>query len=190
MHAYEGWSADELVRGLRAMAAWGVPSALLLCAAGGLAAERPPGSILALSDHLNLGLPNPLRGAGGGPSQFLSLNDLYDPAWRARLRARAPAVGEGVYAGVPGPSYETPAEVRALRALGADAVGMSIIPEAIAARAAGMRVCALALISNFAAGLADARPSHAEVLAAGAAHAAAAAAALRAAVLEAPAARA
>jgi purine-nucleoside phosphorylase len=187
VHAYEGRSAAEIVRGVRAMAAWGAPAVLLLNAAGSLDPARPPGSLLAVADHLNCGLPNPLCGMqDGASSPFLDLTELYDAAWRARLRARAPAVGEGIYAGVIGPSYETPAEVRALRALGADAVGMSTIPEALAARAAGMRVCALALLTNFAAGLSGGRPSHAEVLAAGAAHAAAAQSALRAALLEAP----
>ncbi len=189
VHSYEGYSAAEIVRGVRANVAWGARSVLLLNAAGSLDPARPPGSLMPFADHLNLGLPDPLA-AGASPDgtlRFQDLVDLYDPAWRERLTRRAPHARPGVYAGLPGPSYETPAEIRALRTLGADAVGMSTIPEAIAARAAGARVMAISLLTNFAAGVAGGRPSHEEVLATASAHADRAAEALRAAILEAPA---
>lgn len=188
VHAYEGCGAAEIARGVRAAVAWGSPCVLLLNAAGSLDPARPPGSVMPFADHLNLGLPNPLAAgqSGTGDPVFLELGDLYDPAWRDRLCARAPGLRPGVYAGLPGPSYETPAEIRMLRQLGADAVGMSTIPEALAARAAGARVLALSLLTNFAAGVSGGRPSHQEVLAAAAAHGARAAAVLRTAILEAP----
>lgn len=186
VHAYEGYPARDLVRGVRALARWGCPAFVLLNAAGSLREDLPPGTLLAIRDHINLGLPNPLAAdqSEDGAPLFLDLVDLYDPAWRGRLLRVVPELREGVYAGLPGPSYETPAEVRHLAGLGADAAGMSTIPEAIAARAAGARVLAVSFLSNFAAGLLGSRPSHGEVLAAAAAHAAAAgqvlAAALRA----------
>lgn len=190
VHAYEGFRAAEIVRGVRACAAWaGGGGALLLTnAAGSLDPARPPGALMPLSDHLTLGLPNPLAAAEtpDGRPCFLDLVDLYDPAWRARLCAREPSLRPGVYAGLPGPSYETPAEIRACRILGADAVGMSTIPEAIAGRAAGLRVLAISLISNLAAGMAARGPSHAEVLDTASAHAARAAEVLHAAILERP----
>lgn len=186
VHAYEGHPARELVRGVRALARWGCPAFVLLNAAGSLREDLPPGTLLALRDHLNFGLPNPLAAdqSEDGTPLFLDLVDLYDPAWRGRLLRAVPELREGVYAGVPGPSYETPAEVRHLAGLGAEAVGMSTIPEAIAAGAAGTRVLAVSFLSNYAAGLHGSRPSHGEVLAAAAEHARAAgqvlAAALRA----------
>jgi purine-nucleoside phosphorylase len=176
VHAYEGRSAAEIVRGVRAMVQWGAPAVLLLNAAGALDPQRAVGAVMPFSDHLNLGLPNPLAGVGepDAAPRFLSLVDLYDAAWREALLARAAADGRplqpGVYAGLRGPSYETPAEVRMLRGFGADAVGMSTIPEAIAARAAGARVMALSLLTNLAAGLEDSDPDHHEVLEAGRRH--------------------
>lgn len=190
VHAYEGFRATEIVRGLRACAAWGGGggAALLLNAAGSLDPARPPGALMPFTDHLNLGLPNPLAATEtpDGQPLFQNLVDLYDPEWRARLLARVPELRAGVYAGLPGPSYETSAEIRALRTLGADAVGMSTIPEAIAARAADMRVMAISLITNLAAGMASAGPSHEEVLQTASTHSARAAEVLRAAILESP----
>jgi purine-nucleoside phosphorylase len=189
VHSYEGYSAAEIVRGVRATVAWGARNVLLLNAAGSLDPARPPGSLMPFADHLNLGLPDPTA-AGASPDgavKFQDLVDLYDPAWRERLVLRVPRARPGVYAGLPGPSYETPAEIRALRTLGADAVGMSTIPEAIAARAAGARVLAISLLTNFAAGVAGGRPNHEEVLATASAQADWIAEALRAAILEAPA---
>ncbi len=167
VHAYEGHPARVLARGVRALRAWGCSSLLLLNAAGSLDPERPPGSLMPFRDHLNLGLPNPLAGdqTPDGRPVFLDTVDLYDPAWRRRLLDRRPELRPGTYAGLPGPSYETPAEVALLRRLGADAVGMSTVPEALAGRAAGFEVLAISLITNLAAGLQGSRPSHAEVLA-------------------------
>lgn len=184
VHAYEGYTARELVRGVRALCAWGARSVLLLNAAGSLREERPPGSFMPVRDHVNLGLPNPLAAdqTPDGWAVFLDAVELYDPAWREGLLAARADLLPGVYAGLPGPSYETPAEVAWLRALGADAAGMSTIPEALAARAAGARVLAISLLTNFAAGIRGSRPSHEEVLAAAAAGGAEASAVLAAAV--------
>ena len=189
VHAYEGYAAAELVRAARALARWGVPSLLLLNAAGGVRPDLDPGSLMPFADHINLGLPNPLAApeTPDGKHVFLDLVDLYDPPWReALLRSSEEVAAPGVYAGLPGPSYETPAEVARLAAMGASAVGMSTIPEAIAARAAGARVFALSLITNFAAGVSGSRPSHDEVLETASAHGAAAARVLAAAVAAAP----
>jgi purine-nucleoside phosphorylase len=189
VHSYEGYSAAEITRGVRAAVAWGSSNILLLNAAGSLDSARPPGSLMPFLDHINLGLPNPLSAGQSdtGAPVFLGLGDLYDADWRARLCARAPALRPGIYAGLPGPSFETHAEIRMLQTLGADAVGMSTIPEALAARAAGAQVMALSLITNFAAGVAGGRPSHQEVLDAGQAHGSKALEILEAAILEAPA---
>lgn len=188
VHAYEGCTAAELVRGVRALAAWGVRDLLLLNAAGSLREERPPGACMPFADHLNLSLPNPLAADQtlDGTAQFLDLVDLYHPEWRLRLLQARRELVPGVYAGLAGPSYETPAEVAMLQWLGADAVGMSTVPEAIAARAAGARVLAISLLTNFAAGIGGSRPSHGEVLETARAHAAAAADVLEAAVAAAP----
>ncbi|RMH05256.1 MAG: purine-nucleoside phosphorylase [Planctomycetota bacterium] len=188
VHAYEGRPARELVRGVRALVRWGAPAVLLLNAAGSLREDRPPGSLMPFADHLDLGLPSPLAAdqSEDGAPLFLDLVDLYDPAWRRALLAAEPGLRPGIYAGLPGPNYETPAEVRMLAALGADAVGMSTIPEAVAARAAGARVLAISLLSNPAAGIGGSRPSHEEVLATAEAHGAEAARVLAAAVAAAP----
>ncbi len=188
VHAYEGYPARVLVRGVRALVRWGTKRVLLLNAAGSTREDRPPGSLMPLSDHINYGLPNPLAAhhTEDGKALFLDLVDLYDPAWRARLRVAEPDLDWGVYVGMSGPTYETPAEVRAMTALGADAVGMSTVPEALAARAAGARVMAVSLISNYAAGVGGSRPSHQEVLDTAAAHGERAAEVLAAAIRAAP----
>jgi len=155
VHYYEGRSMDEVVRPVRALARAGVTSLLLTNAAGGIHRAFRTGDLMVISDHLNLMGANPLR---GGPN-FLDLTSLYEsrlPSLRGLRR--------GVYAGVAGPSYETPAETEMLRRLGADAVGMSTVPEAIAARQEGLRVVALSLITNPAAGTTRKPVSHAEVL--------------------------
>ena len=188
VHAYEGYSAAEICRGVRAMVHWGAAGVVLTNAAGGLDASRPVGEVMPLEDHINWGLPNPLtRGQNCGlGAQFLDVVDLYDPEWRAGLLERRPELKPGVYVGVAGPTYETPAEVRMLAGLGADAVGMSTIPEAIAARALGAKVLGLSLISNPAAGVGGSRPDHEEVVEAGRAHAAAMGAVLAAAIEASP----
>ena len=155
VHYYEGHSMDEVVRPLRVLARLGVESVVLTNAAGALSRALKPGDLMMITDHLNLMGANPLR---GGPN-FLDLTSVYDVP--AGLRG----VKRGVYAAVSGPTYETPAETRMLRALGADAVGMSTVPEAIAAREAGLRVVGISLITNAAAGVTKRPVSHAEVLA-------------------------
>ena len=188
VHAYEGGSVAELVRGVRALVRWGTPAVLLTNAAGSLDQARPPGSVMMVSDHLNLGLPDPQGGLAADTlgGRFHALDGLYDRTWREAAVAAADAAGSslasGVYAGVGGPSYETPAEVRMLRGFGANAVGMSTIPDAIAAHALGARVAALALLTNLAAGLGP-PPSHEEVLEAAETHRVEAATALRAVVM-------
>jgi purine-nucleoside phosphorylase len=143
---------------------------------------------MPLLDHINLGLPNPLAAnqSEDGSATFLDLVDLYDPSWCQALLAARPELIPGVYAGLPGPSYETPAEVCRLQQMGADAVGMSTIPEALAARAAGATVMAVSMMTNYAAGIDGSRPSHAEVLETAAAHGERAAEVLSATITAAP----
>jgi purine-nucleoside phosphorylase len=173
VHYYEGFSLAEVAFPVRVLAALGGRTLILTCAAGGIAERLSPGSLMTFSDHLNLIGNSPLRGMNDdelGP-RFPDMSEVYDAGLGRILHSAATELGveleEGVYAAFPGPQYETPAEIRMARALGADAVGMSTVPEAIAARHAGMRVAALALITNRAAGLAGGALSHDEVLAVG-----------------------
>lgn len=159
VHAYEGYTGAELVRGVRAMIEWGSNNVLLLNAAGSLSEDMPPGTLMPLTDHINYSLPNPL--AGG---DFVDLVDMYNPEWRAALLKRCPELTPGIYAACSGPSYETPAEVAMLQKMGANAVGMSTIPEAIAAHALGAKVMAVSMMTNLAAGIGGSRPNHQEVL--------------------------
>ena len=170
LHLYEGVPARDITACVRACAEAGVETFLVTNAAGGLADSMSPGDLLAISDHLNLTATSPLIGLGGEP-QFVDLADAYDPHLRKLALAAGERSGtpltEGVYAGLIGPAYETPAEIRMLRTLGADAVGMSTVSEVIAARALGLRVAGFSLITNVH------RPGgtptdHAEVLAAAA----------------------
>jgi purine-nucleoside phosphorylase len=169
LHLYEGHPVEDVVLGVRAIARWGVGGLILTSAVGGIEASLRPGQIVVIRDHINLLGVNPLRGpnlAELGP-RFPDLSRLYTP----RLRALAHAVNgeplrEGVYGAMPGPSYETPAEIRMLGRLGADVVGMSMVPEAIAAGHAGMEVLGISVVSNAAAGLADEVLAHADVTAA------------------------
>jgi purine-nucleoside phosphorylase len=168
-HAYEEGHCDAMAGALRTLAALGVPTLVLTNAAGSLSAAMPTGSLMLLTDHLNLPQRTPLHGVAGS-SRFVDLRDAYDPALRRKAHDVARGMGqtlhEGIYAWQLGPQFETPAEIRMLRQLGADAVGMSTVPETILARHAGMKVLALSLITNLAAGL-DAEPlSHAQTLAA------------------------
>ncbi len=182
-HAYEDGDASAMNGAIRTLAALGCRALVLTSAAGSLDAALPPGALMLISDHLNLAQRTPLLGEGGD-DRFVDLVDAYRPALRARARAAAAAIGvalhEGVYAWVLGPQFETPAEVAMLRLLGARAVGMSTVPETIAARHAGLAVLGLALVTNFAAGLARERLTHAGTLAAARAHEDAAARALAA----------
>ncbi|HEX7668269.1 MAG TPA: purine-nucleoside phosphorylase [Polyangiaceae bacterium] len=164
VHLYEGHDEADVVFGCRLLAALGCRAVLLTNAAGGIREDLSPPSLMLITDHLNLTGRNPLSGPGHA---FVDLTRTYDPDLRsaAHLAARAAGVTlrEGVYAGVLGPSYETPAEIRMLRALGADAVGMSTVMEAIALRHAGVRVGAMSCITNLAAGLSGSVLSHADV---------------------------
>ncbi|MEO7168683.1 MAG: purine-nucleoside phosphorylase [Chthoniobacterales bacterium] len=167
VHLYEGHTARDVTAGVRFLARAGVEKIILTNAAGLVNSGFAPGSWMMLTDHLNLTGATPLLGG----TQFVDLTDAYSPAWRARFAAVAQAqnltLHEGVYAGMSGPQYETPAEVRMLRSLGADAIGMSTVCETIQARALGLEVAGFSCLTNWAAGLNHAPLSHAEVLAAG-----------------------
>jgi len=168
-HFYEGHSMEAVTFAVRTLAAFGISDLLLTNAAGGINAGFRPGDLMAVTDHLNLMGTNPLRGPEiPGLPRFVDLTQTYDPALRVLLRRAARVsklrLREGVYAAVCGPSYETPAEVRAFARLGADAVGMSTVPEAIVACQCGVRVAALSCITNLAAGRGKTALSHAEVL--------------------------
>ncbi len=166
-HLYEGCAVDEVVRPVRVLARLGARTLVVTNAAGGVNPAFRPGDLMLIEDHLNLTGADPLRGA----PRFVDLTRAYDAGLRRRALAAARRLGiglrRGVYAAVAGPSYETPAEVRMLRRLGADAVGMSTVPEVIAAVAEGMRVVGISLIANRAAGLGPGKVSHDEVLEAG-----------------------
>jgi purine-nucleoside phosphorylase len=166
-HAYETGDVDAMAGPIRTLAALGVKVLVQTNAAGGIAPALQPGQLMVLCDHLNLVQRSPLVGTGGD-GRFVDMADAYDPGLRASAQAAANALGlplhEGVYAWVMGPQFETPAEIRMLRALGADAVGMSTVPETILARHAGLRVLALSIITNRACGLSAERLSHARTL--------------------------
>ncbi|PXX05788.1 purine-nucleoside phosphorylase [Mycolicibacterium moriokaense] len=162
IHAYEGHELRHVVHPVRTAYAAGVHTVVLTNAAGGLRDEYAVGQPVLISDHLNLTARSPLVGA-----QFVDLVDAYSPRLRAIAREIDPSLAEGVYAGLPGPHYETPAEIRMLRTLGADLVGMSTVHETIAARAAGVQVLAVSLVTNLAAGMTGKPLSHDEVLEAG-----------------------
>lgn len=156
-HFYEGFSLAEITFPIRVLAALGVQTLLLTNAAGGIRRTYCPGDFMILSDHINLIGSNPLRGmVEPGLQRFVDLTAVYDPALRRSLKraARSARVRchEGVYLAVSGPSFETPAEIRAFARWGADAVGMSTVPEAIVARQHGVRVAAVSAITNAAAG--------------------------------------
>ncbi len=161
-HLYEGRGADAVAHAVRTAAAAGCTELLLTNAAGGIREEYQVGQPVVVADHLNLTARSPLTGA-----RFVDLTDLYSLRLRALAATVDPTLAEGVYAGLPGPHFETPAEIRMLRALGADLVGMSTVLEAIAARAAGVEVFGLSLVTNLAAGMTGAPLDGAEVIAAG-----------------------
>jgi purine-nucleoside phosphorylase len=169
-HYYEGHDISDVVFPVRVLSKLGVKSLLLTNAAGGIGKGLQPGDLMIIRDHINLMGINPLRGANDerlGP-RFPDMNQVYDKSFQKMLAATMKEIGlsvhKGVYAGVSGPSYETPAEIRMLAVLGADAVGMSTVPEAICACHSGLRVAGISCITNLAAGL-SARPlSHREVI--------------------------
>lgn len=162
-HYYETGRADVMRRPLEALAGLGAGTVILTNAAGSLRADCPPGSVMMIADHIALSGPNPLIGEPS-EARFVPMTDAYDARLRAALRRAAEAEGvalpDGTYAWMSGPSFETPAEIRAIRALGADAVGMSTVPEVILARFLGLRVAALSAMTNMGAGLGDESISH------------------------------
>jgi purine-nucleoside phosphorylase len=168
VHCYEGHPLSRVVFGVRLLAELGCTTLLLTNAAGGIAADLRVGDLMSISDHLNLTGGNPLVGSPSlGRPRFFDMTSAYDPGLRAlcetAARSSSIALKHGIYAALLGPSYETPAEIRMLRALGADAVGMSTVPEVIALRELGVRVAAVSLITNLAAGISSAPLDHAEV---------------------------
>jgi len=157
-HYYEGFEPAEVVFATRVLAAMGVDTLLATNAAGGIHPRHRVGDFMILSDHINFMGMNPLRGpTGPGEARFVDMTRAYDPGLRSDLKKAAGSIGlavhEGVYLAVPGPSYETPAEIRAFRRFGADAVGMSTVPGVIVARHCGVRVAGLSCLTNLAAGL-------------------------------------
>ncbi|HXS84882.1 MAG TPA: purine-nucleoside phosphorylase [Mycobacterium sp.] len=167
VHAYEGHDLQHVVHPVRTACAAGARVVVLTNAAGAVREDLAVGQPVLISDHLNLTARSPLVGA-----QFVDLVDAYAPRLRTLARQVDPGLVEGVYAGLPGPHFETPAEIRMLRTLGADLVGMSTVHETIAARAAGAEVLGVSLVTNMAAGITGESLSHLEVLGAGAASAA------------------
>ena len=169
-HMYEGHSADEAALPVRVFAALGVGTLIVTNAAGGIRRTFGPGTVMLIRDHLNLTARSPLIGhALPGEERFPDMSAAYDPELGAVARQVATQQGlpleEGVYAGLLGPTYETPAEVRMLERLGADAVGMSTVIEVIAARARGLRCLGFSTVTNAAAGISAAPLSHTEVMA-------------------------
>lgn len=163
-HYYESGRADAMRLPLEVLKALGADQLIVTNAAGSLVAGNPPGSLMMLSDHINFSGLNPLIGEPSD-DRFVPMTDAHDPAMRSGLRVAAKAenldLAEGVYAWYSGPSFETPAEIRAIRILGGDAVGMSTVPEVILARFLRLRVAAISVITNMAAGMSDENISHA-----------------------------
>ncbi|HLZ65238.1 MAG TPA: purine-nucleoside phosphorylase [Aliidongia sp.] len=176
VHAYEGGDGAARLKVLvRTVKQLGTQALVLTNAAGSLRPEVGPGSLVLIRDHINMLGFNPLQGPNDeawGP-RFFSMRDAYDPALADRFRRAATTAGialpEGVYLAYPGPNFETPAEIRAFRTLGADLVGMSTVPEVLVARHCGLAVAALSAVTNLAEGMSDTTPSHDETLAQGAA---------------------
>lgn len=166
-HLYEGLSAYEVTASIRFMHQLGVKRVVLTNAAGAIKDTMAVGELMLITDHLNLQGTTPLL---GGP-HFHDMSEVYSAAWRDRFLAAAAKLRmplhQGVYAALLGPQYETPAEIRMLRTLGADAVGMSTVPEAIQARALGMEVAGISMLTNWAAGLMPQTLDHSEVVAVG-----------------------
>lgn len=173
-HFYEGYSMQEVTLPIRVFALMGIRSLILTNAAGGTAPHLAPGSLMIITDHINLMGDNPLRGPNDtrfGP-RFPDMTSVYTPAYidaaHQAARELGLVVAEGVYLALRGPCYETPAEVRMLRDLGGDALGMSTVPEATVARHAGMKILAVSCITNVAAGLVRQEINHQEVMEVGA----------------------
>jgi purine-nucleoside phosphorylase len=162
-HYYETGDVAAMKVPLRALAAVGCPALILTNSAGSLRPEAGPGSLMVITDHINFAGGNPLIGEIG-EARFVDMTDAYDAGFRARLKAAAGRLAiplhEGIYMWFSGPNFETPAEIRAARTLGADAVGMSTVPEVLLARWLGLRVAALSIIANLAAGMGDKTLTH------------------------------
>ena len=168
-HFYEGQAMERVTFAVRALAAFGITDLLLTNAAGGINRKFHAGDFMVLTDHINFMGANPLRGAAiPGLPRFVDLTETYDKKLSGLLfqagKISKLKLQHGVYLVVSGPSYETPAEIRAFAALGADAVGMSTVPEAIVARQCGLNVAAVSCVTNLAAGITRKKLSHAEVL--------------------------
>jgi len=170
VHSYEGYSAKEIVFPMRVFGRLGIHSTILTNAAGGINLEFSQGALVVIRDHINLQGANPLIGPNDdrfGP-RFPDMTQAYWHSYREIALAEAKRLGievqEGVYAALSGPSYETPAEIRYLRAIGADLVGMSTVPEVIIARHMGIRVLGISCVTNMAAGILDQPIDHAEVM--------------------------
>jgi purine-nucleoside phosphorylase len=161
-HLYEGKDVRSVVHGVRTAAAAGCRSIVLTNGCGGLDASWEPGTPVLIRDHINLTATSPIEGA-----HFVDLTDLYSPRLRALCQEVEPSLDEGVYVQLPGPHYETPAEIHMIRTMGGTLVGMSTVLEAIAARAAGMEVLGISLVTNLAAGISGEPLDHVEVLQAG-----------------------
>lgn len=169
-HLYEGYSAQQVVSGIRLFHELGIRRVVLTSAAGGINLEYATGALVLISDHINLQCANPLTGPNDdllGP-RFPDMTEVYSKRLRITAKQTAEDIGvvlhEGVYAAMLGPSYETPAEIRFLRTIGADLVGMSTVAEAIAANHMGMEVLGISCVTNLAAGLSGKRLEHIEVL--------------------------
>jgi purine-nucleoside phosphorylase len=161
-HFYEGKGVAAVVHGVRTAAAAGVKTLVLTNGCGGLDPAWSPGTPVLISDHINMTAASPLEGA-----HFVDLTDLYSSRLRALCKQADPSLDEGVYVQLPGPHYETPAEIGMVRAIGGDLVGMSTALEAIAARAAGLEILGISLVTNAAAGMTGEPLNHEEVLEAG-----------------------
>jgi purine-nucleoside phosphorylase len=157
-HLYEGYTAQQVAYPIKELAWRGVTSLVITNAAGGVNLSYKPGDLVLISDHINLMGVNPLSGA-----EFIDMSEAYSLEYR-EIAKQAGVTKEGVYAGLPGPSYETPAEIRYLRTIGADLVGMSTVPEVIAANHMGIKVLGISCVTNMAAGILPRKLSHAEVL--------------------------
>jgi len=169
-HLYEGYTAHQAVFGIRELRKMGVESVILTNAAGGINEKFHAGSLVLISDHINLLGQNPLTGPNDntvGP-RFPDMSEAYSKRFREIAREAGEEMDldlpEGVYAAVPGPSYETPAEIRYMRTIGADLVGMSTVPETIAANHMGMKVLGISCVTNAAAGVLNQKLNHTEVL--------------------------
>lgn len=173
VHYYEGYSLEEVTFPVRTFGLLGVKTLVLTNAAGGINVQLTQGALMVISDHVNLMGVNPLRGQNDerfGP-RFPDMSAVYSPELQELVVDEAKAIGaevrRGIYGGLSGPSYETPAEIHLLRSLGADAVGMSTVPEAIVARHMGLEVLGISCITNMAAGISDEPINHEEVMATG-----------------------